>query len=251
MRLKKPIAAFVLCSLVWLLPSSQAVVLKAEIEHSEAMAPVGEKLSPGSTFDERNLPGIDTSGQNNWYRIPRWLAGVWHKESQVDYYRYNYRSRQEDNSIHNVLARSDGYWGMQMDSDGGIWEFNPAPYVDTVDGGTEEIVQYIRSSEPVEVSDSRFVNSTVDTQIRLDKATRKILSVQTGEQVTVYIPVSANVIKRDTSSKVFDSAGQPVILGKSYAYEKRVADFQVRDQMNGKNLKALFGRFLAQRAGSQ
>lgn len=243
-----PVAAGILHArpLFSLTAASGGTVLKASIEHSEVMAPVENDLSPGTVFDPRNLPGVAASKNNNWYKIPSWLAGVWHKENQVDYYRYNYRTRVEDNTAHTILARSNGFWGMQQDGDGNVWEFNPAPYMDTVDGGAETIIQYIRSSTPIEISEKRFVNSTVDTQMRVDKATGKIVSVQTGEQITVYTPVSQEVIKRDTSSKVFDHDGRPVILGRSYTYEKRTGQFQPRDEMGSQNLKDLFRQFLAQ-----
>lgn len=221
-------------------------VLRAEINHSDVADPVEAKLLPGQVFDSANLPPGATGDTNNWYKIPKWLAGTWHKDSQTNSYLYNYLTRQEDNAPRTVVAKGNGIWGYQTDGQGQIWEFNPAPYVDTVDGGTDTIVQLIRSSEPVEISDSKFVKNTLDTQLRVDKNTGVIKTVQTAEQISTYTIDSAGVLKRETSSKVFGQDGQPLMLARSIAYENKIAEYQPRDVIDGKNLKSMFQEYLYQ-----
>jgi len=221
-------------------------VLKAEINHSDVADPVEAKLLPGEMFDAANLPPGATGDQNNWYKIPKWLAGTWHKDSQTNSYQYNYVTGQEDNTAHTVMAKGNGVWGTQTDALGEIWEFNPAPYVDTVDGDSDTIIQLIRSSEPLEVSADRFVKNTLDTQLRVDKTTRRIKTVQTAEQISTYTIDSPGVLKRETSSKVFDHTGKPLMLARSIAFESKIAEYQPRDMINGKNLKSLFQEYIDQ-----
>jgi len=221
-------------------------VLRAEINHSDIADPVESKLMPGQLFDVANLPPGSSGEANNWYKIPKWLAGTWHKDSQTNSYVYNYTTRQEDATPRTVVAKGNGIWGTQTDAQGEIWEFNPAPYVDTVDGGADTIVQLIRSSEPVEVTADKFVKNTVDTQLRVDKETRRIKTVQTAEQISTYTIDSPGILKRETSSKVFGHDGKPLLLARSVAYENKVADYQPRDMINGKNVKSLFQEYQEQ-----
>src|SRR5262249_29648019 len=153
--------------------------------------------------------------------IPTWLSGSWHKETQTDYFRYNYLDNTADHTPRVQRAVSDGVWGTQQDSKGNVWQFDPVPYSDIVDGGEDTIVQIIRAVEPLEISDQRFVRRSINTQLRVDRASGKIKSAETGEQITVFTPESDVLLKRQTSSKVFDHTGKALLRGKSLAYETR------------------------------
>lgn len=246
MQKRSALIALAVSGLFLLTGSVESKVLKAEINHSEVADPVEAKLLPGQFFDAANLPPGATGDSNNWYKIPKWLAGTWHKDSQTNSYQFNYVTGQEDSTARTVTAKGNGVWGTQTDDQGEIWEFNPAPYVDTVDGGTDTIVQLIRSSEPLEASGARFVKNTLDTQLRVDKATGKIKTVQTAEQISTYTIDSPGVLKRETSSKIFGHDGKPLMLARSITYENKIAEYQPRDTINGKNLKSLFQQYIDQ-----
>lgn len=246
MKKRRTLVTLAVSGLLLLSGSVDGKTLKAEINHSDIADPIEAKLSPGQTFDVANLPPGSTGETNNWYKIPKWLAGTWHKDSQTNSYQYNYLTHKEDATPKTIMAKGNGIWGTQTDIQGEIWEFNPAPYVDTVDGGADTIVQLIRSSEPVEVTSDRFVKNTLDTQLRVDKETRLIKSVQTAEQISTYTIDSPGVLKRETSSKVFGHDGKPIMLARSVAYETKVAEYAPRDEINGKNLKNMFQDYLEQ-----
>jgi hypothetical protein len=224
---------------------AHGLMLQAQVEHSERLQPVSNALAPGEVYDPRNLPTLpDSSAANHWYKVPRWLAGKWHKDSQTDYYRYDYTAKQTDTTTRVTEARGDGIWGTQIDDQGQIWQFNPAPFVTTLDGGDQTVVQIVTISEPVEDTDQYFVRRSVDTQIKVDKASNVIKAVESGEQITAYVAEENGLIKRESSSKVFDRFGQPLVLGKSFSYEKRIADFAPQDNYQGKDLRAMFQEFL-------
>jgi hypothetical protein len=224
-------------------PQVHARLLVGEVQHMESVEPVPDNLRPGSTFSKDSVPGLGYTG-NTWYKIPEWLAGIWHKESQTDYYVYSYANNSMDSSVHKQVARSDGRWGMQKDDSGNVWQYDPLPYTQTIDAGTQSIVQVVRVCEPIELDGRRFAKRSVVTEIRTDKATAKIVSVQTGEEISYFIPQSDNLVKRETSSKVFDSNGQPILLGRSYSYENRLTWFQEQDFYLGKDMRVLFKQFL-------
>jgi hypothetical protein len=233
-----------LCLVAWLSPLVEAKVLVGEIDHSETLQPLDPSLTVGEVFAPSKLPSIDALPANKWYRIPAWLAGTWHKDSQTDYYRYTYKTNTTDTTTRTEPAKATGTWGTQQDDKGTIWQFDPAPFTATVDSGDDFVVQMVRTSEPIDVSDRRFVRRSIDTQIRVSKADGVIKSVESGEQITTYRPEGDGLIKRETSAKVFDPQGQPVLLGKSFAYENRVSPFVPQDVYKGKDMKKLFLDFL-------
>jgi hypothetical protein len=239
---------FALVFLVWLLSTYQVPVyartLTAEIELSDTAQPVEGNLRPGDIFDRSHLPSRSGSSITDWYRIPKWLGGTWHKESQTDYFLYNYLNNTTDTTPRIQKAVSNGVWGTQQDEQGNVWHFDPVPYNDIVDSGEETIVQIIRLVEPLEITTDRFVRRSMSTQLRVDKATGKIKRVETGEQITVFTPESPVLIKRQTSSKVFDHDGKPLLRGKSFAFETRIGPFAPRDYYRGQDMKKLFSEFI-------
>jgi len=232
-----------ICAGFWL--PANSIVLKGQIEHSDKLEPVNQALAPGAVFDLENLgPLPDPTIANRWYKVPAWLAGSWHKDSQTDYYRYDFVTKATDITTHVAEARSDGKWGTQQDPQGQVWQFDPAPFVSKVDAGEELVVQLVSHSDPIESGDQQFIRRSIDTQVRVDKQTNVIRSVQCGEQITSYLPESDGLVKRESSSKVFDRFGQPMVLGKSFSYEKRIAPFAAQNEYQGKDLRELFQQFL-------
>jgi hypothetical protein len=236
------IASVVLSSVLLLWGANvQAGTLHVKVEHREAVAPVESGLEAGEIFDSKKLPEDFTDHTiSDWYEIPNWLAGKWHKETQTDYYRYNYLTKVTDNTRYTRQASSDGIWGIQSDLSGHFWQFAAAPFSQYVDTETETIVQIVRLSESLECTGDRFVKRSVDTQLRVNKTTGKITSVETGEEISVFSPESDTMIKRETSSKVFDQTGKPVLLGLSLSFESKIGPFEAQNFYRGQNTRKLF-----------
>jgi hypothetical protein len=247
MKLKNCLVASLVC-LLSALPM-QAKMLLGGVEHSESLHPIEQNLAPGQIFDVSNLPS-QGNGPPKFFKIPPWLAGTWHKESQTDFYRYSYLTKQTDITTRTGPARSDGSWGTQLSDDGTIWQYDACPFNSTVDSGSEFVVQLVRVSEPVEENDKIFVRRSLDTQIRVDKMTGRIRAVESGEQLTTYYPEQDGLVKRESSAKVFDQNGNPLLLGKSFSYETRVATFQPQDSYQGKDVRSMFLQFMKTRKES-
>jgi hypothetical protein len=239
-------SVFAICLVCLLATPVDSMVLKGSVEHSDRVQPIPDNLAPGQAFDRRNLPQVqDPTLANQWYKIPDWLAGTWHKETQTDFYRFDYATRQTDVTTRVQEARSNGVWGTQKDDQGQIWQFDPGPYVTMVDAGAQTVVEYVKSNQPVECSDQQFVSRSFDTQIRIDKATNEIRSVQSGEHINTYIPEGDGLIKRETSAKVFNRYGMPILLGKSFSYEQQIGPFVAQDNYMGNDMRTLLKQFLA------
>jgi hypothetical protein len=244
MRALPTVVLIILCFLS--AGTADARLLEAKIEHSESMEPLSPNLQPGATFSNDNLPGAAQKNLGNWYKIPAWLGGVWHSERQTDYYNYSYQSNTTDNTPHVRVARADGRWGIQKDSHGTIWQYDPVPSTESIDAGDEIVMQIVRIAESLELGDERFGRRSINTQIRVDKTTGTIKASETGEEISYYIPQSEVMVKVETSSKVFDSMGRATLLSKSVTYESRLLPFEEQDNYRGKDMKALFLQFLKQ-----
>jgi hypothetical protein len=224
---------------------AEATGLNVKIEHHDTVAPVESSLQPGDIFDKKNLPSrVSDQTLNDWYEIPSWLAGKWHKEAQTDYYRYDYLNKTTDDTRYTREARSDGTWGTQQGLAGHIWQYDAVPYCQTVDGANETIYQIVRVSESLECSEERFVKRSIDTQLRVDKSSGRIKTVETGEEITIFTPESDTMLKRKTSSKVFDHMGQPIILGMSLSFETKLGPFERQDYYRGQDTRTLFLEFM-------
>ncbi|MFN8552113.1 MAG: hypothetical protein U0103_11530 [Candidatus Obscuribacterales bacterium] len=81
----------------------------------------------GEIFAPSKLPTLDSQPANKWYRIPG-HTGTWHKDSQTDYYRYNYKTDTTDTTTRTEPAKATGTWGTQQDDKGTIWQFDPASF---------------------------------------------------------------------------------------------------------------------------
>jgi hypothetical protein len=227
---------------------AEATVLYGTVEHSESVQPIDNDLRPGDIFSRGNVPSRGLSDQNYWYRVPAWLAGVWHKESQTDYYLYNFKTGETDNTRHERVARSDGRWGTQRDASGSIWQLDPVPYSETIDAGSDNVVQIVRVCDPIEVDGNLFGKRTMNMQLRIDKETGQIKQAESGEEITYFSPQADGSIKRETSSKVFDPQGKPILLGKSISYESKIAEFTPQPSYNGKDTQTLLNQFLKSNA---
>ncbi len=80
--------------------------------------------------------------------------------------------------------------------------------------------------------------------------TGRIRAVESGEQLTTYYPEQDGLVKRESSAKVFDQNGNPLLLGKSFSYETRVAAFQPQDSYQGKDVRSMFLQFMRTRKES-
>ncbi len=233
-----------LCLLVFA-ASARATKLNVRVEHLDSVEPVESDLEPGKVFTKKSLPDNNIEAEaNNWYEIPKWLAGYWHKESQTDYYRHSYLTGTTDNTRLTREARSDGRWGTQAGLGGQIWQFDGVPYSQTVDADDETIVQIVRMSECLESSEERFVKRSIETQLRVDKLSGKIKTVESGEEITILSPESDTMIKRETSSKVFDQSGKPVLLALSETFETKIGPFEPQNFYHGQDMKKLFQEFM-------
>jgi len=217
--------------------------LRGSVEHQESMPAVQDDLQPGKTYQEANVEQVIPA--DKWYRVPDWLAGDWHNDTRTNYYWQDLTTGDIDHSVKDIVSRGDETIGWQPDRDGNIWQYQSAPYSHRTEGEDTYVVHQIKSYEPVEMQENKFVDRSVSVQINVKRRTGKILWVAQVEQLHIYTPMSPTEVRREDSSKVFDMNGQPLRLEKAYEIETQTTKFRPVNFYHGKNVKQLFADWLA------
>ncbi|HEY9775438.1 MAG TPA: hypothetical protein V6C81_16850 [Planktothrix sp.] len=220
---------------------TQAVPLKASIQHTERMPSVDPALKAGAQF---NLSATEEEPQNFWVRIPDWLAGTWLVETETRVYHHDYRANTTDNSVMPFKARSRFTYGKQTDRKGGIWHFLGVPYCSATDFPTFTEYHQVASKQCLDGSPTHISMRTHFTVIRVNKTTRKVTETFQQESITTYTRAAPGELKLESSTKVFDAAGAPTHLARNEATVARTEPYTPVDSEAGKNMHELFRQFL-------
>src|SRR5580658_7286845 len=75
-------------------------MLKGSVELSEHLSALDPTLSPGCTFDQAAATELlgQSASQNQWYKIPFWLAGTWEVKEAVTTYSKDEKTGKEDST---------------------------------------------------------------------------------------------------------------------------------------------------------
>ncbi len=224
---------------------SNSRMLQGSAEHSESLPAEDSRFSAGATFDAKALPGIKSA--NNWFWIPSWFAGEYKTDSITRFYRYDYRSGQTDLKRNTSVLRRTEIWGWQQDRQGGIWQYDSAPYTEEVDRDTLREIQICKERAPVKITNDSVVLRFRITSIFINRKTEKIEWTIQSEFLQTYTQVSPTRLKVEVSAKSFDENGKPKALDKNTQYLDRISGFQPVVGMNGRDVKAMFRDFLLAR----
>lgn len=220
---------------------ARAMTIEGKIEHVEKLPEVAPEFKPGISFDEKALPvGVN----NNWVRIPSWMAGTWLVRTETAVYMQNFKTGQIIESPTTYSAKHEFTYGSQVDKQGEIWHFIGVPYTSKTTLSNYDEIHEVTTKDFLVASDAMVQFRTLMTVARVSRSSDKIISSFQQESITCYKPVSPDVIELTSSTKSFDAAGNPDRLTRNTATIKRIKQFRVRDEQDGKDLKTLFGQYL-------
>jgi hypothetical protein len=136
--------------------------------------------------------------------------------------------------------------GWQRDQQGGIWNYECAPYVAKLQGEGSYSVQLCKSYEPVSVSDKEVVLRFRSVDVQVDSHTKRIVSSHQMEKLQVYIPIKSNdqCIECKGSLKSFDQEGKPLTQAEVTAIRVRKKSFQEVGEYKGSDVRKLFRQYL-------
>ncbi len=231
---------------LWLIASvssAQAQRLQGGVEHSVQLPPVNSSFKVGADFNQQALSRMVP--RLRWYRVPTWAIGTWRVETLTNYYRHDYKSGLTDTTQITVPFKSDQQtMGTQMDSLGGIWDYDAYPYVVDVDLVYGKQIQQIDLNELIKLSDLEMTQRLRSTNLELSSPTNKILGVYQAESVQTYSPYGKDLLRCVASVKRFDEQGHATELVQNVCALRRISGFTPKNMFNGIDLKASFKAYL-------
>ncbi|HEY9776593.1 MAG TPA: hypothetical protein V6C81_22715 [Planktothrix sp.] len=217
------------------------LLLQGGIEHSSLLPSLPSNLITGATLDEKLLnapPSLE-----DWYWIPEWLAGDWHRDEETVVSSHNYETGEDNNTPHTMAASERAEFGVQRDKLGGIWHTRLAT-AGVADCGSYLSVALMQSQEAQTVSKSNVVIKDQFTELHVNPDTKVIVWSAQAESITKYERQDGGTIKATTSIKFFDEQGQPTIEQLNESVIKQTKPFAATDTYKGRDLKELFKQFL-------
>ena len=224
--------------------SATTHVLQGGVNHAEEMPGLDDALQVGKVYSDDLLMNSSIKGNNEWFYIPKWYAGVRHTDEAIIFYRYDYQAGKASAPMLRQLNRQDSLSGFQRDRNGGIWDFKRVPSIQHVESDFSNAVLYIKEITPLTGSDDRIVIKYVEVSISTDKRTNKILQVVQQEQINTITSPMPGVLRSDVSVKCFGWDGKPQRQEQSVMMANIVKPFEQIDQFQGEDLRPLFRDYL-------
>lgn len=209
--------------------------------HQKTLPQVDPQFRVGATFDQNEL--LPNSSEN-WYWIPKWLAGKWERTEEKVLYRFDYLTHQETHNPTSINLVEHAEFGVQTDRSGGIWHCRLAD-LGIADRGSYMTVAIVKEQQPVVVSPAMVVVRDRFIQMDVNKETNAIMRVFQSESITRHTQVELNLIKTEASVKYFDDNGQPTSMQRNLSFDRRIGSFSPLDKYHGKDLKSSFRTFLS------
>jgi len=238
-------ALFATLSLVFLCcaPVYAAGPLQGGVQHSDSLSPVQPELTPGNTFNEKDLPKLDPG--NEWVAIPNWIAGTWQFKTETVTHMNIFDKKKYSKCPFVLRNEFQKVFGYQKDKSGQIWDYLKAPYSYTakLDGGLSGYSR-IDSVDEVVNNHDEVTRKVVGPDAVVEPASQKILITNQKECFLRYTPFGDDAIRLDGSTKVFNALGRPSVLKISNMAATRIKPFEPVDQLDGYNLKQQFTEFL-------
>ncbi len=163
---------------------------------------------------------------DNRYEVPAWLAGTWQRTDATEVSRTELPSGKKLLAVGKQPARTTDIFGSYKDSEGRIWQnFKPSKKYGQTDRGTA--MDYHRVSRwGLEIIGRSALVTVQAAHVIVNKKTRKVTSVFQDEEMNRYQLLVDGKLRTDSSVKVFNGNGDPVLQTRSVSNEIRVAPFK-------------------------
>lgn len=223
--------------------------MKIRIEHSDSLPPLPEHLKKGAIYRgtarfEGRSRGTSTPSK---FAIPAWLAGTWQRTQSTEKSRIELPSGKKVKTAGSSEAKVQDKFGTYKDEKGNIWQvFYPQFASGEVDRG-DMLDHHTVSKYNLEAVDENTVCVEVQAYhivVRKDK--RQIVSSYQDEEINVYKRVGDGKLQTDSSVKVFDALGKPMLLTRSVSDEVKVQPFSAAVSQSTTQKVEQFQRYMQQ-----
>jgi hypothetical protein len=219
-----------------------AYTIEGKIEHQEALPSVDDSLRRGARF---NASLSDGDAQNNWVKVPDWLAGTWSVNEETATLRQNFKTGEIDRKRQNFSARQEFTYGSQKDRQEGIWHYIGVPYRSKTRLDSYQEFHDVKEKQFLVANQQMVQFRTLMTVVRVSNSNGRITDTFQQESITSYRPLEDGVMQLTASNKTFDAGGRALYQQDNEARIKRFRHFSPVNRKDGKDLKALFIDYLA------
>ncbi|MFN8655178.1 MAG: hypothetical protein U0105_02465 [Candidatus Obscuribacterales bacterium] len=218
------------------------IKLQGGVEFSDKLKALPEDLHEGGVFQKQRLAGQPQVA--TWYRIPRALAGVWQRESQLTATIYDFKSGQLVTVNQVKPSRTLSEFGLQRDKLGDIWDMRALPFTAYGDSGNILDVQYMRRDDLKLINETSAATYNEYLEVMVDKRSMRI--VQSSQvQAQCQITAHGRLLKYVGRLRTFDQNGMPLQEETTMTQETLVQPFEPMDKTEeGEDLRASFVNFL-------
>jgi len=160
-----------------------------------------------------------------WFRIPRWMAGRWHKKGDLTLSVTDLATGRT--GVPNVWTENEMsvHWGHQFDRAGNVWHANFIP--SERDGNSEnELVRFVAVAQKCEVSTpEQLVTRTHYMVTKSLDGSNQVVDMFQQETLNAYISLETGELDNKSSNKMFHMNGQSYRVGILQSRFGKIAEF--------------------------
>lgn len=206
--------------------SGDGKTIKMEVSHSDYLPSLPEHLRKGKHFTGWSNTKVTKSKSKNSvekFLIPEWLAGKWSRAKTTETKRIELPQGKKLPVTGTTTAIIEEAFGTYRDNQGRIWQvFDPKRATGQIDRGRaldhHRVMKY-----KIEILDPNTVVVEVTaSHLVVSKNKHQIVQSYQDEELNTYHRVDKRKAKTESSVKVFDQLGKPILLTHSYSYVTKV-----------------------------
>lgn len=190
----------------------------------QAAADAGKTALTGSALKGSALKSSALKN-NAKIKVPHWLAGTWERRETNETSRFDLVNKKALKAVGRQAARVVDVFGTTKDKNGQVYMSIPLNAAGSVDRGGFIDYHRVLSYQLVETGKNSCLVKVQARHSVVDKSSRRVVQSYQDEELNSYKLVAPGLLRTDSSVKVFDEKGSPILLTKAISNERRIKGF--------------------------
>ena len=180
------------------------------------------KLQSQISNDEKGAKQNISGAIPQRFQIPDWLAGNWNRTESTELSRTELPSHKNLKAGGKSITKVTDSFGSYRDFKGIYWQtFDPKKASGSVDRGDTTDYHSVSSYELSITSPRQVVVRLRATHVVVSKSTHRIVKSYQDEELNAFNEIDGTKLRTDSSTKVFNFAGKPLLLTTAVSYETK------------------------------
>ncbi|MBX9939311.1 MAG: hypothetical protein K2Y32_08670 [Candidatus Obscuribacterales bacterium] len=158
-------------------------------------------------------------------KVPFWLAGTWERRETNETSRFDLINKKPLKAVGRQAARVVDVFGTTKDKSGQVFMNIPLSAAGSVDRGGFIDYHRVLAYQLIETGKNSCLVKVQARHSVVDKASRRVVQSYQDEELNSYKLVAPGLLRTDSSVKVFDEKGSPILLTKAISNERRIKGF--------------------------